>query len=134
MRTCLMIVLLGLSTAGCASTSMDTAQEAARMPVRVYAVDKEHVWDMVVKTAMSIPTWNVVTTDPHGGVIMIEQQFRDTSAFGGVSRLAIHVTPVDEMHTKVEVQTLASGVPSWQREHMLWRFFGDLDRFLQPSS
>ena len=127
--TPLSLALFALSIAGCASGSDAVDASASTRPSRVYHVGREEVWNTVRTVALSIPMWDIVTVDEAQGLVFVEQRIRDRSA-GGESRMAIAVTTLDETHTKVEVQTIAAGSPRGQREHSVWRFFGELDQLV----
>ena len=124
--------MMALGLIGCAEStgSLDTSDST--LPSRVYEASQQHVWDTVRTVALTIPTWDIVKADEPHGVVYIEQRFRDPS-FGGESRLAIAVTPLDGMHTKVDVQTTAAGGPRGELQHSIWRFLGELDQLLEKK-
>ena len=130
MRRALCSMLVIMSAVGCATTGTRSSESLSTLPVRVYAIDRGQIWDAMVKVAMSIPAWDIIAADPHSGALLVEQRFRDVSFGGSASRIAITLTPVDEGHTKVEAHVIEAGTPMGQREHNMWRFFGDLDQIL----
>lgn len=127
-----LVMAMGLAAGGCAGGTASLDPAASTLPSRVYHVGREEVWNTVRTVALSIPTWDIVTVDEAQGLVFVEQRVRDRSA-GGESRMAIAVTALDETHTKVEVQTIAAGSPRGQREHSVWRFFGELDQLLASA-
>ena len=126
------LALVALTVVGCASTSMslEGPAPAPSQPARVYTAQRREVLDAVRAAAMLTPTWEIVGMDESQGVVLVEQRFRDLS-FGGGTRMAITVTPLDTGQMQVEIRTTDAGGPRGPRDHNIARFFGELDQLLE---
>ncbi len=137
-RTCVLggcVVLVVLT--GCAGATTNLRSSNPGLRPHVYPQSYDTVWDAAVKSATSVNSWAVKSTEKASGIIALHKGF---NLWTTGTDMAVYVHRVDDSHTQVDMQSALAGfngvltLDYGQNKRNIARFFEELDRNLATTS